>query len=108
MYGIGAGRVSIFFYKLRKMNRQEFEKVLNEAAFLRGCRVSSVDFNDDENVFDVTLGKADGQVDIADCEAVHRAVLAAFDRNVEDYALTVGSEGIPSDEADEILKTIND
>ena len=90
------------------MKEQELRKVLDEAAAGRGCSVVALEFNDDDNVFDVTLGKSSGAVDIADCEAVHRAVLAAFDRNVEDYALTVGSEGLPSDEADEILKTINE
>jgi len=35
-------------------------------------------------------------------------VLAAFDRDVEDYALTVGSLGISREEADEILKTIKE
>ena len=34
---------------------------------------------------------------------MHRAVLAAFDRNVEDYALTVGSVGISAEEADALL-----
>ena len=51
---------------------------------------------------------ADGDVQLADCEHVHRAILAAFDRNIEDYSLTVGSVGIDAEEADEMLKTINE
>ena len=88
------------------MDRNKFEEVLNSAASLRGCSVVEIEFNDDDNVFDVTIDKAGGQVDVDDCEFVHRAVLSAFDRNVEDYALTVGSVGVAPEEADEILKTL--
>ena len=56
----------------------------------------------------VVIDRKDGNVDLGDCEYVHRAVLAAFDRNIEDYALTVGSAGIDAAEADEMLKTINE
>ena len=90
------------------MDRKEFEKVIAQAAAERGCTVAAVDFNDDDNVFDVVLDKSGAVVDLGDCEYVHRAVLSAFDRDIEDYALTVGSKGISSEEADEMLKTIND
>ena len=90
------------------MQRNEFEQVVMKAAQERGCEVVGIDFNDDDNVFEVTLDRASGPVALEDCEFVHRAVLAAFDRNVEDYALTVGSLGISAAEADEILKTIDD
>ncbi len=90
------------------MNRSELESVLEKAAIERGCRVVDLKFDDDDNVFDVTIDKEDGYVDLSDCEFVHRAVLAAFDRNIEDYSLTVGSVGISSQSADEMLKTINE
>ena len=92
------------------MERTEFEKVLAKAAAERDCAVAGLVFNDDDNVFEVTLAKtgADRSVDLQDCEYVHRAVLAAFDRDVEDYALTVSSEGISAEEADEMLKTVKD
>ena len=89
------------------MNKAELTGVLEKAASERGCKVVDLMFNDDDNVFEVTIDRLDGSgVDLADCEYVHRAVLAAFDRNVEDYALTVGSVGIGSEEADEMLDTI--
>lgn len=90
------------------MEKTELQKVLDTAAQERGCKVIDLMFNDDDNIFEVTIDKENGTVDLGDCEFVHRAVLAAFDRNIEDYALTVGSVGIDSDEADEILKTIKD
>lgn len=90
------------------MEKTELQKVLDAAAQERGCKVVELMFNDDDNVFEVTIDKENGPVDLGDCEFVHRAVLAAFDRNIEDYALTVGSVGIDSAEADEILKTIKE
>ena len=90
------------------MQREEFDKVVAKAAQERGCSVVAVDFDDYDNVFEVTLDKESAPVDLEDCEYVHRAVLEAFDRNIEDYALTVGSLGIGAEEADEILKTIQE
>ena len=90
------------------MERDRFQKVVEGAARERGCVLVGIDFNDDDNVFEVIIDKEDGEVDLSDCEFVHRAVLAAFDRDVEDYALTVSSAGITPDEADEMLETIKE
>lgn len=87
------------------MEKSELLNVLEQAAAQRGCVIADLDFNDDDNVFFVTIDKPSEGVDIADCEYVHRAVLAAFDRNIEDYSLTVSSVGISAEEADEILRT---
>lgn len=91
-----------------RMERSKFQKVVEDAARERGCVVVDIDFNDDDNVFEVTVDKEGGCVDLSDCEFVHRAVLAAFDRDVEDYALTVGSVGLDSGEADKLLETIKE
>ena len=93
---------------LKTMQREEFEKTVRLAAQERGCEVVAIDFNDYDNIFDVTIDRASEPVSLDDCEYVHRAVLAAFDRDVEDYALTVGSLGIGAEEADEILKNIEE
>ena len=107
VFEIEAGRL-LFFIVRNAMQRNEFEQVVMRAAQERGCEVVGIDFNDDDNVFEVTIDKTSAPVDLEDCEYVHRAVLAAFDRNIEDYSLTVGSLGISAEEADEILKTIED
>ena len=96
----------LFFVIISAMQRNEFENIVVRAAKERGCELVAIDWNDDDNVFDVTIDKTGEPVGLEDCEYVHRAVLAAFDRDVEDYALTVGSVGIDAAEADEILKTI--
>lgn len=90
------------------MDRIKMESVASAAASERGCSIVELSFNDDDNIFEITIDKADGDVQLADCEHVHRAILAAFDRNIEDYSLTVGSVGIDAEEADEMLKTINE
>ena len=90
------------------MEKDLFYQVVEKAARERGLVVADIQFDDDDNVFEVTIDKPEADVDLADCEYVHRAVLAAFDRNVEDYALTVGSVGIDAAEADEMLKSINE
>ena len=90
------------------MERTEFEKVVEKAVAERGCSLVDIMFNDDDNVFEVTIDKAGADVSLEDCEYVHRAVLAAFDRDVEDYALTVGSVGIDPAEADRMLEPNNE
>ena len=90
------------------MDRTAFDKVVEKAVAERGCSLVDIMFNDDDNIFEVTIDKDGADVELADCEYVHRAVLAAFDRNIEDYALTVGSVGIDAAEADEMLKNINE
>ena len=89
------------------MDRTLFQGVVETASRESGCKVLDIDFNDDDNIFEVVLGKDGGSVDLADCEFVHRAVLAAFDRNVEDYSLTVGSQGMDAAEADAMLRDMD-
>ena len=84
------------------MDLLKFKEIVNQAAAERGCTVVEMSLNDDDNVFEVIIDKANDNVDLSDCEFVHRAVL---DRNIEDYALTVSSAGIDAAEADEILNT---
>ena len=84
------------------METAEILKVAQAAARERGCSIVDVK-GDDDNNFEVILAKADGPVDLDDCEFVHRAILSAYDRDIEDYALTVGSQGISGEEADSRL-----
>ena len=90
------------------MDKTRFTDVASEAAKQRDCEIAELLYNDDDNVFELVLRKEGGSVDLQDCESVHRAILAAFDRNVEDYALTVGSEGLSSEEADRLLGEIDE
>ena len=84
------------------MEKEELQKVLQQAASERACSIVALEMDDDNNI-EVTVGR-EGGVSLEDCEYVHRAVLKAFDRDVEDYALTVSSPGIPAAEADAVLR----
>ena len=67
--------------------------VVNEA--IAGTPLFVVDVTvSRDNVIDVSLDTMQGSISIDDCVRVNDAVLAAFDRDVEDYELTVGSYGI--------------
>lgn len=86
------------------MEISEILAVAREAAGQRSCFVKEAK-GDDDNNFELVLSKEGGPVDLEDCEFVHRAILAAYDRDIEDYSLTVGSEGISAEEADAALAT---
>jgi len=85
------------------MDETKLKQVIEAAAAGRGCFVADATLDDDNNI-EVIIGKEAGPVDLQDCEYVHRAVLKAFDRDIEDYALTVSSQGISAEEADSMLK----
>ena len=76
------------------IDKTELEKVINEA--LEGTKMYLVTLKvSKDNIIDVALD-SDEDITIDDCVAVNDAVLAAFDRDDEDYELTVGSYGITS------------
>ena len=76
------------------IDKTELEKVINEA--LEGTKMYLVTLKvSKDNIIDVALD-SDEDITIDDCVAVNDAVHAAFDRDVEDYELTVGSYGITS------------
>lgn len=89
------------------MDEKKLKEVVEAAAKERGCTLVGLNLDDDNNI-EVTVDRAGNPVELADCEFVHRAVLGAFDRDIEDYALTVSSLGISSEEADRMLTEIND
>ena len=91
---------------IRIMDRTLLQEVIERAARERALSVVALDYDEDDNVIEVTLDRQVPPVSLEDCESVHRAVLAEFDRDVEDYSLTVSSKGISGAEADEMLKTI--
>ena len=76
------------------IDKTSLEQVINDA--LEGTKMYLVTIKvSKDNVIDVALD-SDEDITIDDCVAVNDAVLAAFDRDDEDYELTVGSYGITS------------
>ena len=76
------------------IDKTALEQVINEALEGTGMFLVTLKVSKD-NVIDVALD-SDEDISVDDCVAVNDAVLAAFDRDDEDYELTVGSYGITS------------
>ena len=101
----GGNRASSFFINLSyqrhlpltendMIDKTALEQVINEA--LEGTKMYLVTLKvSKDNVIDVALD-SDEDITIEDCMEVNDAVLEAFDRDVEDYELTVGSYVITS------------
>ena len=85
----------VFIILLEPMiDKTALEQVINEA--LEGSKLYLVTLQvSKDNVIDIALD-SDEDITIDDCVAVNDAVHAAFDRDDEDYELTVGSYGITS------------
>lgn len=85
---------SITLIRNNMIDKTALTQVINDALegtdmFLVEVKVSR------DNIIDVALDSM-GDINIDDCVMVNNAVLDAFDRDVEDYELTVGSYGITS------------
>jgi len=81
----------VFIIKLVAMiDKTELQQVINQA--LEGTQMYLVTLHvSKDNVIEVALD-SDEDITIDDCVAVNDAVLDAFDRDKEDYELTVGFE----------------
>ncbi len=75
------------------MEQEKILSVVSEAAAGRGCFVVETTVSKDNDIV-VTIEKENGDIDLEDCVAVNDAFLAAFDKDVEDYSLTVTSAGL--------------
>lgn len=74
------------------LDKQKLQEVVEAALadspiFLVGIKISA------DNVVEVTVDSPEG-IDIETCVAITRQVEQAFDRDVEDYELQVGSAGL--------------
>ncbi len=83
-----------FFYNKSMIDKQQLTSVVEQALagsdyFLVDVHISSA------NEINVEIDCPEG-VDIDTCAHVTRAIEAAFDRDVEDYELEVGSAGLTS------------
>lgn len=85
------------------MDEAKLKACIESASAERGCSVADIILDDDNNI-EAVIFREGSPIALEDCEFVHRAVLKAFDRDIEDYSLTVSSQGISAEEADEMLK----
>lgn len=76
------------------IDKKELTQVVNEA--IEGSDLFLVEITIGAgNVIDIAIDSM-GDISIDDCVMIDRAVHEAFDQDVEDYELTVGSYGISS------------
>jgi ribosome maturation factor RimP len=75
------------------MDKKVITGKIEEAVAQRGCFLVDVTVSKGNEIV-LTIEKDSGSVDLGDCTAVNDAFLAAFDKDVEDYALTVTSAGL--------------
>lgn len=75
------------------MNSSEIKDALNSAVVARGCFFVDVFVSKDNDVT-ITVEKVEGTMDLEDCVEISRLFEAAFDREKEDYSITVSSAGL--------------
>lgn len=83
------------------MNLLKIEDAIGGEIVARGCYIIEIFVSKDNDV-EITIDSEEGQVELDDCVAVSRAFEAAFDREIEDYSITVTSAGL--DQPFKILK----
>lgn len=83
------------------MNLLKIEDAIGSEIVARGCYIIEIFVSKDNDV-EITIDSEEGQVELDDCVAVSRAFEAAFDREIEDYSITVTSAGL--DQPFKILK----
>lgn len=75
------------------MNVTEIIDALNDEIVARGLYIVDV-FVSKENDVEITVESEEGTVELDDCVAVSRYFETCFDREKEDYSLTVTSAGL--------------
>lgn len=75
------------------MTVPEIKDIMSEAIEARGCFLVDISVSKDNDV-EMIIEKEEGTVDLDDCVALSRLFNERFDREKEDYALTVSSAGL--------------
>ena len=89
----GAESPLILYTYSRQMNVSEIIDAISNEIVARGCYLVDVTVSKDNDV-EITMESEDTKVEIDDCVAVSRAFEAKFDREKEDYSITVSSAGL--------------
>ena len=75
------------------MEKDIIIKSIEPAVRMRGCFIVDVTVSNDNDIV-LTVEKEVGDMDLEDCVAINDAFLGLFDKDVEDYSLTVSSAGL--------------
>ena len=83
------------------MNVSEIKDALQSELVARGCFLVDVSVSKDNDIV-VTIESENGKIELEDCVSLSRFFESKFDREVEDYSLTVSSAGL--DQPFKVLK----
>ena len=75
------------------MNVSEVKDALQSEIVARGCFLVDVTVSKDNDIV-VTIESENGKIELDDCVSLSRFFESKFDREVEDYSLTVSSAGL--------------
>lgn len=75
------------------MNVSEIKDALRSELVARGCFLVDVSVSKDNDIV-VTIESENGKIELDDCVALSRYFETQFDREVEDYSLTMTSAGL--------------
>ena len=75
------------------MNISDVKDALQSEIVARGCFLVDVSVSKDNDIV-VTIESENGKIELDDCVALSRHFEARFDREVEDYSLTMTSAGL--------------
>ena len=97
------GQRAPLFYALPsdKMNVSEIIDAIGSEIVARKCYIVDVTISK-ENDVEITIESEEGTVELDDCVAISRFFESKFDREKEDYSLTVTSAGL--DQSFKVLK----
>lgn len=75
------------------MQKEQILAGIEEAVRSRGCFIVDLKVSKDNDIT-LTIEKEAGDIDLEDCVSVNNAFVEMFDKDVEDYSLTVTSAGL--------------
>ena len=75
------------------MNASVILDAINDEIVARGCFIVDISVSKDNDII-LTVEKEEGTIDLDDCVSLSRYFETKFDREAEDYSLTVSSAGL--------------
>jgi len=75
------------------MNASIIIGAINDEIVARGCFIVDISVSKDNDII-LTIEKEEGIIDLEDCVSLSRYFETKFDREAEDYSLTVSSAGL--------------
>ena len=100
---IQGARLPPYFMHCHKveMNVSGIIDAINDEIVARGCFIVEVSVSKDNDII-LTIESEEGNIELDDCVSISRYFETKFDREVEDYSLTVSSAGL--DQPFKVLK----